>query len=106
MHVQAVIDTGFSDELSVPVEIAVALGLELCGTRKFMLGDGSVRKELTFSARVRWLNEERDVEILLTESEEALLGRMLMDDCRLTIDFAKGTVDLRKSSRKPLRSGR
>jgi len=99
LKLPAIIDTGFSDEVCLPIDIAVGLGLELVNRQKFVLADGSVRGELVFAGRVRFLNKEREVEILLTDLDEALIGVGLLEDCRLTIDFGKGTVDVKPSRR-------
>lgn len=100
LSLSAVIDTGFSVDLCLPTEIAVGLGLELTNRHRTELADGSVHAQLVFAGRVKFVGEERDVDIYLTDLDEALIGTGLMDDCRLTIDFAKGTVDLKKSNKK------
>ena len=41
---------------------------------------------------VVWEDQERSVEISLTESEEALIGSGLLEKQRLTIDYADKVV--------------
>lgn len=99
VRLSALIDTGFSDELCLPIDVAVELGLELLSRQKFVLADGSMRSELAFAGRVRFLDEERAVGILLTDLDEALIGISLLQDCRLTIDFKKERVSLKRLKR-------
>lgn len=99
----AIIDTGFDGELSVPINVAVTLGLELIGHDLVELADGSHRRSLRFGGSVRFLEKPRDVSIYLTESEDVLIGTAMLDDCRLSIDFPSGKVTL---SRKRGRRGR
>jgi clan AA aspartic protease len=96
VRLPAIIDMGFSDELSLPTDIAVGLGLELVDRQRVVLADGSMRTELEFSCRVQFLDEEREVNVYLTELDEALIGTALLRDCRLTIDFKKERVSLKR----------
>jgi clan AA aspartic protease len=100
LHLSAIIDTGFDGDLSVPTDIAIALGLELRTKRKYTLADGSVHSELAFAGKVRFLGEDREIEILLTDLDVPLIGTALLEDCRLTVDFANETVELKKAKRK------
>lgn len=100
LRLMAIVDTGFSGDLSLPTDIAVALGLELVAERTSTMADGSVRTRLAFAGRVRFLGEIHDVEIHLTDLDEPLIGTRLLEDYRLTIDFAKETVDLKKARKK------
>ena len=73
------------------------MGLELAYTAHFELADGTlVQDELVFVGKAFWRGEYRDVEIVLTRSEEALLGTGLLEGARVELDFAKGTVCIGK----------
>lgn len=67
----AIVDTGFSGDVSLPTSIAVQLGLELCGSETFELADGSRVEGLVFVGRLGLGNEEREAEIILSNSQEA-----------------------------------
>jgi predicted aspartyl protease len=94
----AVLDTGFDGELSVPLDVAVTLGLELTGADVIELADGSHKRELLFSGTAGVLGKRRQVAMYVTESEDALVGTELLADCNLHIDFPAAKVRL---SRKP-----
>jgi hypothetical protein len=49
---------------------------------------------------VRWLGEERDAEVLISEGNDSLIGTELLRATQLTIDYAACTV----SSTKPVKS--
>ena len=73
------------------------MGLELAYTSQFELADGTlVQDELVFVGKAFWRGEHRDVEIVLTRSEEALLGTGLLEGAQVKLDFAKGTVCINK----------
>ena len=64
------------------------------------LADGSTRSELLFAGQVRFVGEERDVEILVTERDDPLVGVGLMSGCRLAIDFTRGTLSLTRPNKR------
>lgn len=98
--IKAIVDTGFEGFLCIPVDIAVALGLELSGETLFEFADGSQKKELTFKGFVNFLGKRRKVDISLTKGE-ALVGTELLAECRLLIDFPKNEVRLSRQGMGP-----
>ena len=95
--VDALIDTGFDGALCVPIPVAIPLGLELYGDHYYELADGTVRHDVTFQGIVYVDEEACQIEISLTESEDALLGSELLDGYVLEIDYSNRTVEIRKS---------
>jgi len=87
------LDTAFSGDLCLPIPTATQLGLELITTQEFELADGSVQEELVFLGFAT-LEAERSVEIVLTDSEEALLGTGLLSGTQVVIDFITGNVTI------------
>lgn len=71
---QAIIDTGFSGAVAVPIPIGVELGLEFMGTVDLVLADGTIRKGFVFRGIVPWGPGERVVPILVLPTEEVLQG--------------------------------
>ena len=92
--INALIDTGFSGSLSLPIELAVELGLELTGRIFIELADGSIKKELIFKGKLELDEEEKETEILLNESEETLIGASLFSNKKLELDFIENKVSL------------
>ena len=89
-------DSGFDGHLCLPTGLAVQLGLELIGEQPIELADGTQKDELVFAGSVRFLGETREVQIMLTNSEDALLGTRLLDHYPVSIDFPGGRVRLRQ----------
>lgn len=83
--VSPVIDTGFDGDLCLPLPIAIQLGLELSGSMEAELADGAVNKELIFTGLTKFGEETKDVDIILTESGDALIGTQMFS--YLEIDF-------------------
>jgi clan AA aspartic protease len=92
--VKPVIDTGFDGYLSLPVSIAIPLGLELKGRVPVEFADGSMKKELTFQGTVFWQDHEYPIDIFLTESKDALVGSGLLQGLKLTIGYANHFVTI------------
>ena len=93
-RLEPVIDTGFDGELSLPLAVAIPLGLELCGRVPVELADGSWKNELVFLGSVIWRERERPIKIFLTDSKDALLGSGLMQGQELTISYGKRSVTI------------
>src|SRR6266851_5481108 len=83
----AIIDTGFDGEVCVPLDLGVTLGLELIAVTLVELADGSKKRDLLFAGKAKFLKKKQDVEISITNGEEALIGTALLAGCRLSVDF-------------------
>lgn len=88
----ALLDTGFSGDLCLPMEIGVMLGLELRNMVETELADGTVRLEPVYTAQIDWDGELRKVYVILTRSDEALLGTRLLVGKSVNLDFQIGEV--------------
>lgn len=89
VHVETVIDTGFTGFLTLPVRIIVNLVLSFAGTTRATLGDGSEVHMDVFEATVLWDNQERNILILAAEGS-ALVGMSMLSGCRVTLDVEDG----------------
>ena len=95
VRVAAILDTGFDGELSLPIGIAMQLGLELRDVITVELADGSLSDELVFAGYLSEEEEgEREVSILLTQSQDALLGTELLRGRRVILDFGTGEAEI------------
>lgn len=86
----AVIDTGFSGELTLPMAIIDGLGLTRVGRTDVRLADGSVVKSYAFrGARVGHDGMRRPILVQSAESD-SLLGVAFMAGQQLCIEFVDG----------------
>lgn len=87
--IPVLVDTGFDGELLLPLRIAVPLGLRLSGVERFEFGDGSISRQMLFSAFISWGTTMRLVTVIVTDSETALLGGGLLHGYVMLVDFEK-----------------
>ena len=98
--VPALIDTGFNGALMLSLPAALQIGLRLSNILPVELADGSIKKEFVFEAKVMLDGETLPVDILLTSSEESLLGTALLRDRSLTMDFSHQLIKLDSPDKK------
>ena len=96
MEVAALIDTGFNGYITLPSTIATQLGLELTSVTWVELADGSVIRNSVFSGHATFGGQSQEVEIMLTDSDEALIGTSLLSNYQLTIDFVNRTIEIKE----------
>lgn len=92
--VDAWIDTGFTGELLMPDALIASLGLLQSGTVKAQLGDGSQITMNTYTCRIDWFGQERQIELISGTGQFPLLGVGLLQDHQLAIDYPNKTVAL------------
>lgn len=80
--VEAILDTGFDGYLSLPINIAVSLGLELIAVVPVEYADGRTSQEL--------------VSTMLTAGAEPLAGISLFADYEMRLNFPKQKINLEK----------
>ena len=95
----AIIDTGFDGDLSIPITIAVNLGLELEGEEYFELADGTQTRELLFAGRASLAGRVRKAHILVSKSQDTLVGTRLLSGCELSISFPSGKARIRRKEK-------
>lgn len=95
--IDAVFDTGFDGYLSLPIPLAIQLGLELIGIESVEYADGRIAKELVFTAIANLNGKNRIVRATLTESFEALAGIRLFVDSKVILDFPGRKISITRS---------
>jgi len=94
--VQALIDTGFTGELQLPLTVAVPLGLQLAGVGTAELADGTRYDEMLFDASISWGTKSRPVTVSVSNTETALLGGGLLHGYTLVADFEKKSLTIKE----------
>lgn len=87
--VDAVIDTGFSGDLTLPTAVIRALGLTWLGREPGILADGTTDLFDVYSAAVLWEGQPRAVEVEAANTQP-LVGMNLLDQHSIRIDVVSG----------------
>lgn len=94
VNITATLDTGFDGFLSLPINIAVSLGLELTGMVEVEYADGRTSRELVFSADVNLDGSTKNVTATLTGGSEALAGTALFNDYEVRFKFRDQKISI------------
>jgi predicted aspartyl protease len=99
----ALVDTGFDGDLSLPIRIAVDLGLELIASFSIELADGTVREDQPVFSGIGSLGDgrPREIEIVLTGCEEALVGLNWFRESSLCMNFKKRELTFEEIPAEP-----
>ena len=88
-EIQAVLDTGFTGELTLPLPIINSLGMTWLGTEEGILADGSVEVFHVYSTSVMWDGQTRSIEVDAIEADP-LVGMKLLRGHSLQMDVIPG----------------
>jgi clan AA aspartic protease len=83
------IDTGFTDQICLPLETVTLLGLRFRYAISVSLADGSEVTLPVHEGIVIWNGVEQRIRVLAT-GIRPLLGTALLEDCELTVHFKEG----------------
>ena len=83
--VRAIIDAGFTGDLTLPRDVIDQLGFTLRGFQRVILGDGSLQYFEMFVGVVIWDGKMREVEINAAETN-SLIGMGLLEDYKLEME--------------------
>jgi predicted aspartyl protease len=96
--VEGILDTGFDRFLMLPIPLAISLGLELKDPIHMELADGSVEEKLLFAGQAEWDGDVRNVEVVLTRSDDTLIGTAFLEGYRVQLDYPARTVQIERVS--------
>jgi clan AA aspartic protease len=87
--IKAIIDTGFSGDLTLPRDVIDALGLTLRGIQKVILADGKMQDFDMFVGTIIWNGQFKRVEINAADTN-SLIGMGLLEDYKLELEGRPG----------------
>jgi clan AA aspartic protease len=99
LTVEAVIDTGFDDFLTLPLENIATLALAANKIMSVMLSDGSVIQAMHFDAEVDWHGKRVPV-LVQAAAGKPLVGMALLEGSRLIVEADEGGQVLVQQRRK------
>lgn len=92
--IEAVIDTGFTDRLTLPPDIVEELGLPLRGSAEVALADGSIETLSMYRVRLLWHGRERTIRAYASFGDP-LVGMALLSGSELRIRvMAGGAIEI------------
>lgn len=94
--IKCVIDTGFSGELFLPLNLAEVLDLQITGEQEFEVAGGSLFPAFISLIEIDWLGHNRIAEVILHEGADQLVGTGLLKTARLIIDYMHPSVKIEK----------
>lgn len=89
VFVDAVVDTGFDGELTLPNRLLDSLQAEELNVLRVELADGSFVRLKSYEVEVEWMEETRNIMVLEADSVP-LLGMSLLWNSRVTFDAVDG----------------
>lgn len=91
-EVVAIVDTGFTGFMQIPLAIGIACNLNLWGIQSFKLADGKLIKNIECFGKIRFAGKELFGNITLSEtSEDCLIGMQFLQE--LKMDFCVSVKD-------------
>jgi clan AA aspartic protease len=93
------IDTGLTGDLVLPRKLIELLGLTRSSSVDGVLADGTETVFDIYSCWLDWFDTKRDLEVIATDGETALLGVGLLLGNELHIDYANAVVTLLPAKR-------
>ena len=93
-EITAWIDTAFNGGLVIPRKLIVDLALTKESSAEAILADGRLVELETFACFFEWFDRSYETQVVANEGDFPLLGTMLLDGCRLHIDYRTRTLEL------------
>ena len=87
--IEALLDTGFGGDLTLPPDTVSRLGLEYENQTPLCLANGQEIEAAVHLGFVKWLGRERKVNVLALDGQP-LLGMTLLAGCKITIHARPG----------------
>lgn len=89
VEAEAVIDTGFTEFLTVPPELVVSLGLPFQTSMSMEFGDGRVGIMAVHEAMILWHGDELTVPVHVADAAP-LVGMALLSGSRVSLEVIDG----------------
>ena len=94
LQVDAIVDTGFSGSLTLPLSVIESIGLTWLCRQQGMLADGRIHPFDVYTANIVWDNSERTIEVEAADVDP-LLGMSLLAGYRVTMEVrASGNMTI------------
>jgi len=102
--VPAIVDTGFTGDLCVAEQQAGHLDMAFVDVGRYRLANGEAIDEEIFRATILLDERQHEVDLILTDSPDTLIGASLLRDYELSIDYPRRTVRIERATDSQTRS--
>jgi clan AA aspartic protease len=89
---ECLIDTAFDGVLMLPRAFTELLKMPVTDQTNVTWFDGTQVRRDVGTLRIRWLGAEYNAEVIVNDGDDALIGTLLLEGTRLTIDYMARTV--------------
>lgn len=95
-NIECLLDTGFNGSLLLPRKFVEDNSLTLVGRESVVMVEQNTIEGDVVAGEINWLGEKSLVRVLISETEEALIGTRMLVDSVLEIDYKNKTVKITK----------
>ena len=92
--IECVVDTGFDGGLMLPQSLAEDLQIQLLGELVFEMVGGAKVSAPVGLGNIEWLHKLREIEVILGQGIDVLIGTELLVGTTLTIDYITSVVTI------------
>lgn len=92
--IECVVDTRFDGGLMLPRAFVSQIQIPIIGELTFEMVGGAKMSAQIGLTDIRWLGELRVVEVIVSESDDALIGTELLMATTLIIDYPSNTLTI------------
>ncbi|HEX7530000.1 MAG TPA: hypothetical protein VF333_02570, partial [Pyrinomonadaceae bacterium] len=96
---ECVIDTGFDGALILPLAVAERLRLPIVARLVFELVGGARMSADVALGEIEWLGTRISVEVIISESNDALIGTEMFEGAMLVVDYARYRVTISREEK-------
>ncbi|MCI2424443.1 hypothetical protein LM599_00155 [Candidatus Acetothermia bacterium] len=90
--IPAIVDTGFSGSLCLAEQHVDQLAMTFQFVERYELANGEVIAKDVFRGSIMFDGREQEVELILTASQDTLIGASLLKGYKIMIDYPGRTV--------------
>lgn len=95
--IEWVVDTGFTGALMLPRQFCSPLEIPIVAELTFgMVGGATMSADVGLTG-INWLGEFREVEVIISDGDDALIGTELLIATTLTIDYSSRDLTISTS---------
>jgi clan AA aspartic protease len=90
--IECVVDTGFDGGLMLPRAFVAHIQIPIIGELTFEMAGGATMSAEVGLTDIDWLGALREVEVIVSEGDDALIGTELLVATTLVIDYSSDTL--------------